>query len=109
MKIVNRIKKNEDFALTIKNGRVFHNSSFTIYVCLNSLNHFRVGISVSKKVGDAVTRNRIKRQVRAICDDLLDYNQGSSDIVIIIRPKFLEKDFWANRDKLQELLNLGRN
>ncbi len=60
-----RIKKNEDFQKIYKNGKSVANRQFIIYRQKNSENeHFRLGISVSKKIGNAVTRNRIKRAIR---------------------------------------------
>lgn len=105
MKVVNRIKRNEDFAYTIKNGRSIRADSFTLYVSKNELNYIRVGISVSKKVGNAVCRNRIKRQIRAICDSLIDYNNSSIDLAIVVRRSYLEKDFEQNSLLLKKELS----
>ena len=105
MKVVNRIKANEDFALAIKNGRSLKSDSYFVHYRKNELNVIRVGISVSKKLGNAVVRNRIKRQVRAICDLLISYDSMSMDIVLIIRKGFLEKDFHENKDILQKQLS----
>ena len=84
MKVINRIKASDDFALAIKQGRAQRNQSFVIHYRTNEFNYVRVGISVSAKLGNAVIRNHIKRQIRSMCDELIDYNQNNSDIVIII-------------------------
>ena len=105
MKVINRIKANEDFALTIKNGRSLKSQSFTIHYLKTSNNRIRVGISVSKKLGHAVVRNRIKRQIRAMCDSILDYKSNSLDIVVIAKNGFLGKEFRENKQMLQELLS----
>lgn len=104
MKVVNRIKANEDFAFTIKNGRKFRAESFVIYVTKNDLNYTRVGLSVSKKLGDAVIRNRLKRQLRAMCDSLLDYNAYSLDLAIVARRSILDYTFQENSNLLKDLL-----
>ena len=62
MKIINRIKASEDFALTIKKGKAQRDQSYVIHFSENELNYIRVGISVSSKLGNAVARNHIKRQ-----------------------------------------------
>ena len=105
MKVVNRIKANEDFAFTIKNGRKLRADSFVIYFTKNDLNYMRIGVSVSKKLGDAVTRNRIKRQLRAMCDSLIDYNTNSLDLAIVARRSYLELSYQENSNLLKELLN----
>ena len=104
MKVVNRIKKNQDFALTINKGQAFRYPSYLIYVKQNELGYTRVGISASKKLGNAVTRNRVKRQTRAIVDSLLDYNKYALDIVIILKLKFLEKDFDDNKSQFSDFM-----
>ena len=45
-----------------------------------------------KKIGKAVIRNKIKRQVRSMCDKLIDFQSNSFDIVIVIRKNYLELD-----------------
>ena len=104
MKIVNRIKDSEDFALTIKKGRTYRNDSFVIHIAKTDSDHTRVGVSVSTKIGNAVVRNRVKRQVRAMADSLVDYDKQSYDIVIIIRKPFLDVGFHDNKSLLSELL-----
>ncbi len=106
MKIVNRIKKTQDFALTIKKGRASRNPSFVVHIMQNNLNYTRVGISVSTKLGHAVVRNRIKRQIRAICGEIIDFDQQSLDIVIIAKQHFLDVDYQTNKQLLNELLKL---
>ena len=60
-----RIKKNSDFQFIYKKGKSVANKQFVVYTKANkNLEHFRLGISVSKKLGNAVVRNRIKRAIR---------------------------------------------
>ena len=106
MKVINRIKASDDFALTIKKGKAQRDQSFVIHYRVNELNYTRVGISVSSKLGDAVVRNHIKRQVRSMCDELIDYNQKNLDIVIVVKQGFLNRIFDDNKMSLKKLLNL---
>lgn len=104
MKVINRIKNSNDFAETIKNGKTAKNSSFVIHFNKNNLTHTRVGLSVSKKMGNAVTRNRVKRQIRAMIDSLINYDLNTLDIVVIARQDFLTKSFDENKTFLGDLL-----
>ena len=104
MKIFNRIKKSDDFALTVKKGSSLRLPSFAIHYRKTDLGYTRVGISTSKKLGNAVTRNRARRQVRAMCDSLTDYALRSLDIIIIVKPNFLEKDFDDNKSQLSDFM-----
>lgn len=106
MKVINRIKANEDFALAIKNGKTYQASSYRLHVRKNEFEHTRVGISVSKKIGNAVVRSRVKRQIRAICDSVIQYDKQALDIVIIAKSNFLEKSFQDNKNQFIDLINL---
>ena len=75
-----------------------------IYYLKNELNYTRVGISSGKKVGNAVIRNRTKRQVRALLDSLINYEK-SMDLIVIVRNKFLEQDYENNLKDLKYLLD----
>ena len=105
MNVINRIKASDDFALAIKKGKAQRNQSFVIHYRPNEFNYTRVGISVSSKLGNAVVRNNVKRQIRSMCDSLIEYNSQSFDIVIIAKSNFLTRSFDDNKQSLQELLN----
>ena len=106
MKVVNRVKANEDFALTIKKGKTYQCDSYRVHVMANEFGYTRVGISVSKKLGNAVVRSRIKRQIRAICDSVVQYDKQALDIIVIAKANFLEKTFAENKSLFSDLLNL---
>ena len=105
MKVINRIKASDDFAQAIKKGRAQRNQSYVIHYRPNEFNYVRVGISVSSKLGNAVVRNLAKRQIRSMCDSLVDYNSQSLDIVIIAKANFLDRSYDDNKQSLKELFN----
>ena len=105
MKVINRIKASDDFALAIKKGRAQRNQSYVIHYRPNEFDYVRVGISVSSKLGNAVVRNLVKRQIRSMCDSLIDYNSQSLDIVIVAKANFLDRSYDDNKQSLKELFN----
>ena len=110
MKIINRLKASEDFAQTIKKGKAQRDQSYVVHYSKNELSYTRVGISVSSKIGNAVVRNHIKRQIRSICDSLIEYNNHSFDIVIIAKQNFLNYSYDDNKKSLTKILNfIDRN
>ena len=105
MKVINRIKTNEEFVLTVRKGKTLKAPAYIIHYKGNELNICRIGISVSKKIGNAVTRNKIKRQIRAMCDSLVLYSDHAFDTVIVVRKEYLGNDFHTNRETLNSLLS----
>lgn len=92
MKKVNIIKHNYDFKKIIENNKPFKTQSFIIYLDSNFDNeYYKFGISVGKKIGNAVVRNRVKRQLRSIIDKK-NYKNGTK-CIIIVRKEFLNKNY----------------
>jgi ribonuclease P protein component len=104
VKKINRVTSNQDFATAIKKGRTLRCNSFALHVFKNELGYGRIGISVSTKLGHAVVRNRVKRQIRAMCDSLINYENSEYDIIIIAKNNFLESSYQTNYEELRELL-----
>ncbi len=64
MKYSESLKKNVDFGEIYKNGSSSADRYLVLYVKENDLGRNRVGISVSKKVGNSVVRHRVKRLIK---------------------------------------------
>jgi len=77
------IKRTQDFQKVFKKGRHAVSPVFVVYALANDLNVSRIGLSVSKKVGGAVVRNRVKRLVRECCR-MMNVRSGY-DFVIVAR------------------------
>ena len=58
------IKKDYEFRKIYKHGKSFANKYLVVYILKNKTDRTRIGISISKKVGNAVTRNRIRRLIK---------------------------------------------
>ena len=104
MKVINRIKASQDFAQAIKKGRTYRSKSFIIHILKTNNSYARVGLSVSTKVGNAVVRNRVKRQIRSMCDEVIDYSTNTFDLVIIAKKDFLDLSYQDNKSQLSDLL-----
>lgn len=104
MKKENRVKSNLDFQTIINKRKSVVSKQFVVYYLKNNLDHYRVGISVSKKLGNAVVRNKIKRQVRDIIANNFD-STLSIDYVVIVRKNYLYKTFDENKQDLIKLKN----
>ena len=97
-----RVKRNEDFSKIIARKKSFANSCFIIYKDENQMGHGRVGISVSKKLGNAVTRNKIKRQLRMMIQECFHFDE-EVDYIVIVRKRFLDNTYIENKKELEYL------
>lgn len=102
MNRINRVKHNLDFDRIIKNGTSLKEDIVNVYY-VRTPGPLRVGIAVSKKIGIAVVRNKIKRQIRSIMMELItDYKD--IEIVIIVKSKFLHSNYEYNKKALIKLM-----
>lgn len=80
------LKKDSDFRKVYKHGKSFANKYLVIYILKNKSDYSRVGISVSKKVGKAITRNRVRRLIKEAYRLNIDEKiKPGYDIVFIAR------------------------
>ncbi len=77
--------KNKDFQIVYKDGKSHANKYLVMYIYNNESSHNRLGISVSKKVGNSVVRHRITRLIRESYRKQEDLFQKGWDIVVIAR------------------------
>lgn len=80
-----RIRKRQDYLRIYQQGVRSHTGFFTIITCPNQSGIRRLGMTVSKKVGNAVQRNRIKRLLREFFRLNKSRLPASQDIVIIAK------------------------
>lgn len=85
MKFSDSLKKNKDFQKVYQNGKSFANRYLVMYALSNGTSQNRLGISVSKKVGNSVVRHRITRLIRESYRLQEDVFNSGLDIVVIAR------------------------
>ena len=103
MKFTESLRKNQQFQFVYKNGKSYANKYMVMYVKKNGLEINRLGISVSKKVGNSVVRHRIKRIIRESFRTSCDCWEDGCDIVIIARKEAKEKDYHQIESALRHL------
>ncbi|MDT2572207.1 ribonuclease P protein component [Enterococcus raffinosus] len=108
MKKKYRVKKEREFQKVFQEGASFANRKFVVYRLEPSgQKHFRVGISVGKKVGNAVMRNQVKRKIRAILQELKN-DLPPIDFIVIARPTTKDLPYDEIRSNLIHVLKLAK-
>ena len=98
MKKINILKNSRDFDRIIKNNKPYKYKDYTIFLEQSINNQYKFGLSVGKKIGNAVNRNKVKRRLKAIIDEN-DY-QNNFNCIIIVGKGINEKSFNEMRDNL---------
>ena len=104
MKKEDIVKNNREFDNIIKNGKYKKNKEFVIYYIDNDKENSRFGISVSKKIGNAVTRNYYKRIIRNICHKNKNLYSKGKDYIIIMRKGLTLLKFNEANDSFVDLI-----
>ncbi|KKI89754.1 ribonuclease P [Bacillus sp. SA1-12] len=104
-----RIKKNEDFQAVFKQGKSIANRQFVIYIMQNpEEKEFRIGLSVSKKIGNAVTRNRIKRLIRQVFLEEKHKIANGKEYIIIARKPAADMGYHEVKSSLNHLFRKAK-
>ena len=105
MKKLNIIKKQEDINNVIKNGKYIKDKLFNVYYIYNKDNkYYRFCVCVSKKLGNAVVRNKNKRQIKDIIDKSNLVFSRQYDYVIILKKDINSVPFETKKESLLKVL-----
>jgi len=97
-----RITKPRQYAEVYERGRSYPSEFIVLRTLPNNLDYSRYGLSISKKVGNAVTRNKLKRRLREI--NRVESFKPGWDIVFILRPAAAEVSFSSLKKSVETLL-----
>lgn len=106
MKFSDSLKKNRDFQNVYRNGKSFANRYLVMYVQENGTEYNRLGISVSKKVGNSVVRHRITRLIREVYRLREDTFNSGLDVVVLARVSAKDISYQQVESSLLHLANL---
>ena len=108
MKYSESLKKNDDFRMVYRKGRSKADRNFVLYTYRNGTEKNRLGISVSKKVGNSVVRHHLARLIReAYRLHEEDFHIGW-DIVVVVRRGAADISYHDTEKSLLKLANLQK-
>jgi ribonuclease P protein component len=97
-----------EFERVYRNGSVYRGKLFSVHVLPNTIGKLRLGLSVSKKVGSAVKRNKVRRRLKEVFRSSMERLSGDLDFVISARPAAAEATFEElNEEFLRSLHRFG--
>ena len=103
-----RVKKEAEFQRVFTQGKSCANRQFVVYMIEKPEQvHFRVGISVGKKIGNAVARNWVKRRIRQSLTELNPQLKQDCDFIVIARPGVAWMEMAEVKDHLIHVLRLA--
>ncbi len=100
------LKKNKEFKRVYNNGKSHATRNLVIYYLKREdLENNRYGLSVSKRIGNAVVRNKLKRRLREVIRDFeKEYNFDKSyDIIFIARNPVVDLDYRGIKRDVKKL------
>ena len=97
-----------DFSRCYARGRRAADALLSIALLPRGSGPSRLGVSVSRKVGESVARNRVKRWIREAARDLVADEENPFDLVVTARPKARQAGFFSIRESLSSLLGRVR-
>lgn len=104
MKKYEKVKNNLYFNKIINKGKIIKTPYFNIFYLEKKEYLPCFGIAVGKKIGNAVTRNNIKRRVRLIIDNYKYLFPNNKDYIIIVKEPFKENDSIEYKIFLEKIL-----
>ena len=106
MKRFPSVKKNSDFQVIYKKGKSYANRLLVMYVYRTESDETRIGISVSKKVGNSVVRHRVTRLIRESFRLNREQTDSGLDIIVVARAAAADSDYKKIQSAYRHLCGL---
>lgn len=99
---MHRLRKNKEFNYIYKKGDRVSTEHFTLFVVKSKYNNYRIGFSVSKKLGKANVRNKLKRRLREIVRRDIDV-KNFQNYVLLAREGAEKLEFRPLQEEVKKL------
>lgn len=102
------LKSNEDFKRVYTKRKSYANRELVMYIAKNGTDTKRLGVSVSKKVGNSIVRHRLARLIREAFRLSTDCIPDGYDYVVVARASLKDKGFFETKESMIHLLKLHK-
>lgn len=103
-----RLRNNREFKTVYNKGKNFWNRNLILYKKKNDLKETRLGITITKKFGNAVIRNRVRRRINEIYRLNLYRIKDGYDLVIIPKKNVIDISHEELKSALEHILKISR-
>ncbi|WP_409227358.1 ribonuclease P protein component [Gudongella sp. SC589] len=103
----NRLRKNMEFKKVYKARKNFWNRNLILYIRRNGTKETRIGVSITRKVGNAVVRNKLKRRIKELNSRYIENLKSGYDIVIIPKKNAVDLSFKDLESALKHIYKLS--
>lgn len=90
---INRLKKRYQFNYVYKSGEHYSSEHAVLYVVSSKTKCIKIGFAVTKKVGHAVVRNKIRRRLREVVREQLPKLKQNYNVIIVAKENIVEASF----------------
>lgn len=102
------LRSNQEFKKVYNNKKSFANKNLIMYISENGTDTKRLGVSVSKKVGNSIVRHRLARLIRESYRLHADEVMTGFDIIVVVRTGLKNKDYFETESALLHLLKMHK-
>ncbi|WP_422485780.1 ribonuclease P protein component [Gudongella sp. DL1XJH-153] len=103
----NRLRKNMEFRKVYKARKNFWNRNLILYIRKNGTEETRIGVTITKKVGNAVVRNKLKRRIKELNSAYIANLKSGYDIVVIPKKNAVDLSFKDLNSALKHIYKLS--
>lgn len=103
-----RIRKNMEFKKVYKIGKNYWNRNLVLYVSKNNLDNTRIGFTLTKKIGNAVTRNKVRRKMKEICRLNFNNIKEGYDLIFIAKKSTVNLSYDELEKSIIHILKISK-
>lgn len=103
-----RLRKNMEFKRVYNGGKNYWNRNLILYVRKNDLKNSRIGITITKKIGNAVVRNRIRRRMKEIIRLRLGNIKNGYDLILIPKKNVIDISYKDLESAMVHIMSISK-